>query len=75
LLRYLFHALPLLVACFEQWNLIVAAAILVLVPYIKTMKLSSQAADHKERGVQELADELNRAANRWRSLTFLKPRQ
>jgi hypothetical protein len=72
LLRYVFHTLPVFAAFFEQWNLIAAAVVLVLVPYIKTMKLMSQAADHRDRGVPELSDELTRAANRWRSVTFMR---
>ncbi len=71
LLRLLFHLVPLVPLAFRRYTLVVAAVLLVLLPYIKVKKLSQVEAALPE-GPEHAADrrQLTAVIARWRWLTY-----
>ncbi|MFY7928274.1 MAG: hypothetical protein ACOVS5_05345 [Oligoflexus sp.] len=71
--RILFHLLPLLPLAFGLHWLALATSLLVLVSYVKVMKIEQQISDLQRKNAHpdELAS-LERTRRFWLGLTFLK---
>jgi hypothetical protein len=70
--RMLFHALPLGPLIYKRYLLVIAAILLIAIPYIKVKKLSIIRDQEKAKGGggTQLHDEITRAIEKWRWLTF-----
>jgi hypothetical protein len=71
LIRICFHLIPAVALFSHKQGIIVAALLLILMPYIKLKKLQAQLQDAQESGQTMRAEELTKLIARWRYLSFL----